>query len=164
MIKLIVAHNLNGTIGRNNQIPWKLKADMEHFKNCTKGQTVVMGRKTFESIGKPLPKRINRVLTTQPDLLAGVENIEVFTDDRILDNIETEDVYIIGGEAVYHRFLDKCDELIITLVESTLVGDAFFHESDRIKELGFKVVDAVEIEPDEENSHAATIFTFRKVL
>lgn len=130
MISLIVAYDKNKSIGNQNTIPWKLKADMKRVKALTTGQTIIMGRKTLESIGHALPNRINRVLTRNPESLQKYENIEIFTDDTILDNIETENVYIFGGAAIYEKYLDRCDELFATEVDAIVNADAKFPDFD----------------------------------
>lgn len=118
MISLIVAYDRNKSIGQGNIIPWKLKADMKRVKELTTNQTIIMGRKTLESIARALPNRINRVLTRNPETLKDYKNIEIFTDDKILDNIETEKIYIFGGAEIYKKYIDICDEMFITEVNS----------------------------------------------
>lgn len=130
MLSLIVAYDKNKSIGNQNTIPWKLKADMKRVKALTTGQTIIMGRKTLESIGHALPNRINRILTRNPESLQKYENIEVFTDDTILDNLETEKIYIFGGAAIYAQYLSRCDELFITEVDAIVNADAKFPDFD----------------------------------
>ena len=129
MLSLIVAYDKNRTIGSENTIPWRLKADMLRVKKLTTNQTIVMGRKTFESIGRPLPNRINRVLTRDAKTLENQVGIEVYSDKQaILENVETEKIFIFGGSTIYSEYIAKCDEMFITEVEAEVAGDSKFPE------------------------------------
>lgn len=130
MLSLIVAYDKNKSIGQENTIPWRLKSDMLRVKELTTNQTIIMGRKTLDSIGKALPNRINRVLTRDKDSLNHYSNIEIYSDDSILENIETEKAYIFGGGTIYSKFLDKCDELFITEVDTIVEADTKFPDFD----------------------------------
>ena len=126
MITLIAACSKNRAIGKDNKLLWHLPNDLKRFKRLTTGKTVVMGRKTFESIGKPLPNRKNIVLTTNKDLL--IEGCEVITSISELNLIE--DIVIIGGEQIYKLFIDLADIIELTLIDKYFDGDAFFPEID----------------------------------
>ena len=131
MLSLIVAYDKNKTIGNENTIPWRLKADMLRVKNLTTNQTIVMGRKTFESIGRALPNRINRILTRNRNSLVQHKNIEVYDDKKaILENVETDKIFIFGGSAIYNEYIDMCDEMFITEVDASIKGDSKFPEVD----------------------------------
>lgn len=130
MLSLIVAYDKNKSIGQENTIPWRLKSDMLRVKELTTNQTIIMGRKTLDSIGKALPNRINRVLTRNKDSLNHYSNIEIYSDDSILENIETEKAYIFGGETIYSKFFDKCDEMFITEVDTIVDADTKFPDFD----------------------------------
>lgn len=127
MISMIVAYANGRVIGQGGKIPWHLPSDMRHFKRVTDGQTVVMGRKTFDSIGKPLPRRRNIVLTH--DAALHLPGVEIIHDPQ--EVFALGDVFIIGGEAIYKYFLDKAAQLYITEVALDTDGDAFFPEWDR---------------------------------
>ena len=127
MINMIVASSENGVIGKDNTLPWKIPEDLKRFKKLTSGNTIVMGRKTFESIGRPLPNRRNIVLTK--NRAWKVKGVEVIHDTRDVFDIE-EDVFIIGGEKVYEAFLPWADNLYLTLVKGDYEGDAFFPIDD----------------------------------
>lgn len=159
MISLIVAYDKNKSIGNQNTIPWKLKADMKRIKALTTGQTIIMGRKTLESIGYALPNRINRVLTRNPESLKKYENIEIFTDDTILDNIETEKVYIFGGAAIYEKYLNKCDEMFITEVDAIVNADAKFPEFD---ENDWELIDKQTFKKDKDNEYNYSFLHYRR--
>lgn len=128
MISLIVAMGNNRVIGKNNQLLWNIPEDMEHFKKTTTGKTVIMGRKTYESIGKPLPKRKNVVLTRDKNFVAP-GCIVIHTLLEALKISETsQETFVIGGEEIYKLFLPFAYKLYITKVDVTLDGDAFFPE------------------------------------
>ena len=159
MISLIVAYDKNKSIGNENTIPWKLKADMKRVKDLTTNQTIIMGHKTLESIGHALPNRINRVLTRNPESLKKNENIEIFTDDTILDNIETEKVYIFGGAAIYEKYLNKCDEMFITEVDAIVNADAKFPEFD---ENDWELIDKQTFKKDKDNEYNYSFLHYRR--
>lgn len=125
MISLIVAYDKNKCIGNENTIPWRLKADMQRVKSLTTNQTILMGRKTFDSIGKPLPNRINRVLTKNKNF--NYDGIEVYYDKKSsLENINTEKIFIFGGSTIYEQYIENCEELFITEVDAIVEGDSYF--------------------------------------
>jgi dihydrofolate reductase len=128
MIKAIVAMNHRRVIGINNQLPWHNKEDLQHFKETTLHQAVVMGRKTFESLKKPLPNRTNYVLTTQADYSApGI--IVIHEIDTLLKQYQSQkDLYVIGGATLYELLLPFCQELIVSYIAGEYKGDAFFPE------------------------------------
>jgi len=123
-IKMIVAMGINNEIGKGNQLLWNIPADLKHFKKTTSGKTVVMGRKTYESIGKALPNRKNIVLsrTFNPNIKGCYQTTEI---DDILSL--HEDVYVIGGEQIYNLFMPHADELIVShVLQEHPDADAFF--------------------------------------
>jgi dihydrofolate reductase len=122
--KAIAAIALNRVIGNGNRIPWHLPEDFKWFKQMTTGQVIVMGRKTYESIGRPLPNRTTIVLTRSGFSAPGVQ---VIGDLREIDpNKETRDIFICGGAQVYEQALPLCSDLYLTLVKREVEGDAFF--------------------------------------
>ncbi len=124
----IVAMTSERVIGRDGKLPWHLPDDLRFFKRTTSGHPIVMGRKTYESIGKPLPNRRNIVLTRDPAWNApGVETIH---RPEELDGLLglTSPVFIIGGAQVYQTFLPLLDELIVTQVRESYPGDVIFPE------------------------------------
>ncbi|MEO0510364.1 MAG: dihydrofolate reductase [Verrucomicrobiota bacterium] len=122
--KAIAAMAENRVIGNAGDIPWHLPEDFKWFKKTTMGGILVMGRKTYDSIGKPLPGRDTFVLSRKPQAIPGVHS---FTDLEMLQHFETEKtVWIAGGAEIYRQTLDFCDELFITRVHRTVEGDTFF--------------------------------------
>ncbi len=130
-IVLIAAVARNGAIGKNNALPWWLKADMTRFKSVTMGHPVVMGRKTWESLGRPLPGRRNLVITRTPEYRA--EGAECFgSPGEALAAIRGEEtVFVIGGAEIYDAFLPCANRMLLTEVEADIDGDAFFPPFDR---------------------------------
>ncbi len=128
-ITLIWAQDQNRLIGKDNDMPWKLPADMAYFKQQTQHKTIVMGRKTWESFGsKPLPNRRNIVLTRDPEFTADGGEI-VHTPEQALELTNNEDeVMIIGGSQIYKLFLAHADRLLVTQIEHEFEGNTFFPE------------------------------------
>ncbi|MFB5758854.1 dihydrofolate reductase [Paenibacillus medicaginis] len=129
-ISMIWAMDKNGTIGRNNSLPWRLPRDMAFFKEQTMNKTVLMGRKTWESFGgKSLPQRKNVVLTHDPDYTAdGADVIHRLEEGMKL--AEQEQLMIIGGAEIYKLFWPYADELIVTRIEEAFEGDTLFPDLD----------------------------------
>ncbi|MEM6396483.1 MAG: dihydrofolate reductase [Bacteroidota bacterium] len=132
-INAIVATDQKGTIGKAGQIPWYLPADLKYFKRTTIGHPVIMGRKTFDSIGRPLPKRTNIVLTRDPFFVATgtavVHSIEEALSHPSISS--SEEVFVIGGGEIYRITLDITDRVFLTKVDTNIEdGDAFFPELD----------------------------------
>lgn len=122
--KAIAAMSLNRVIGAGNQIPWHLPEDFKWFKELTTGNVIVMGRKTFESIGKPLPNRETIILSRSQFSFPGVRTISDLTEINLAN--ESREVFICGGAQVYTQALPLCSELYLTLVKREVKGDAFF--------------------------------------
>lgn len=129
MIKAIVAYDLNGNIGDGGKIPWHLKGDFANFKKITSGHTVVMGRKTFDSIGKPLPNRKNVVLTR--DMNWAREGVEVVHSLEDVFKYQ-EDIFVLGGEEVYRLLMPYVDKLYVTKVYGSFSGDAKFLKQEEL--------------------------------
>ncbi|MTH52074.1 dihydrofolate reductase [Bacillus mangrovi] len=129
MISFVFAMDDKRAIGKNNDLPWKLPADLAHFKRTTLGGTVVMGRKTFESMGsKPLPGRRNVVVTSNHDFKAeGCEILHTVKEISLLEE-EGEELFIIGGAKIFEEMLPHCTKMYVTLIHHTFGGDTFFPE------------------------------------
>src|SRR5258707_9698721 len=125
--KAIAAMSLNRVIGAGNRIPWHLPEDFQWFKKMTTGQVVVMGRKTFESIGKPLPNRTTIVLTRSANTFLGARTVADLQDLDPEDPAwEGKEIYICGGARVYEQALPRCSDLYLTLVKREVDGNVFF--------------------------------------
>ena len=124
-LSLIVAMTKNRVIGKDNQMPWHLPADLAWFRQNTTGKPVIMGRKTFESIGRPLPKRTNIVLSHQP-----FEHDGVIWKDSLESAVDfvrdSEEIMLIGGGQLFNEYLSQADRLYLTEIQTELDGDTFF--------------------------------------
>ena len=126
LLAIIVAADQKRGIGINNTLPWKLPEDLAHFKRLTTGHAIIMGRKTYESIGRPLPNRRNIVITRNPDWSAdGVETVHSLDDARRLVAADAQ-AYVIGGAQVYAQALEIADEVILTEIQGEFACDAHF--------------------------------------
>lgn len=138
ILSIIGAIGKNNEIGKSNALLWDLPADMRHFRETTKGHTVIMGQKTFESIGRPLPNRRNIILTKDTNFNSdGIEI--VYSIEELMELLEKtsnkdEECFIIGGGQIYRLFLDKADKLYITHVDESFPdADTFFPEINMTK-------------------------------
>jgi dihydrofolate reductase len=141
-ISMIVARSRNHVIGKDNQIPWKISADLQFFKKVTMGYPIIMGRKTWESIGRPLPGRRNIVVSRNVNYLAlGAELVGSL--EQALDSLkEFKRVFVIGGQQLFNQAFPLADELFITEIEIQVNGDTYFEipdpsdwqEIDRVQE------------------------------
>jgi len=143
MISLIFAMGRNNALGYKNKMPWHIPADFTYFKRVTMGQPVIMGRKTFESIGKPLSGRTNIVITRSTSF-PNNGCIVVDSVAKAKDLVKDKDSFIIGGAEIYSAFLPTADKLYITEIDNDFEADTFFPEIDYSKwklvscELGMK--------------------------
>lgn len=127
MISFLWAEDDNGLIGNHNKLPWRLPEDLKYFKETTMGHPIVMGRRTFESIGKPLPGRKNIILTRDKDFQA--EDCLVFHSKSKLQEWMGQygsEVFITGGSEIFRLFLDDADRLYVTKIHYKFEGDTFF--------------------------------------
>jgi dihydrofolate reductase len=135
-ISLVVALARNGCIGAQNRLPWNIPEDLKRFREITTGHPIVMGRKTYESIGRPLPKRTNIVITRDPGLkiescvVVGSldEAIAVASGQEVPGH---EEIMVIGGGEIFRQAIHRADRLYLTLIDQEVPGDAFFPEFDR---------------------------------
>ena len=122
-LKAIAAMALNRTIGYQQRLPWHLSEELKHFKETTLNQTLLMGRKTFESMGaRPLPHRKTYILTTQD---VPYEGVQIIHSIEALNSVN-ETVWLCGGAQIYKQFLPSCSELILSVIQKEYPGDAFF--------------------------------------
>lgn len=130
MISLLVAMDQNNVIGYDNDMPWHLPKDLKYFKETTTNHTIIMGRKTYESIGRALPKRRNIVLTrSQNNFPNDIEVIHDLEDIRKLNDAQpNEEFFVIGGGHLYKQVLPFADKLYITEIDATFKGDTYFPE------------------------------------
>jgi len=125
-MRAIAAMSLNRVIGKDGKIPWHIPEDFKWFKKATSGSAVLMGRKTYESLGRPLPNRRNLVVTRSP---VAAEGIEVIADLQAFDPDKVQgDVWVIGGAEIYRQLLPQCEELYLSVIPREVEGDTFFPE------------------------------------
>lgn len=131
-ISIIVATSLNNAIGYENQLIYRLPNDLKRFKALTTGHTIIMGRRTFESLPKgALPNRRNIVLSTNPNIYFAEAETFTSLEEALASCNKTEEVFIIGGESIYKQAIEKADKLYLTLIEdNTKDADAFFPAVD----------------------------------
>jgi dihydrofolate reductase len=154
-ISFIVAKSENNVIGINNTLPWHLKADLQNFKKITMGHHILMGRKTFESIGKALPGRMSLVLSSEPkpnqDSLFWFTNL--FRAIKQAERSGEEELFIIGGEKIFKAALSLCDRIYLTEVEGSIKGDAFFPQ---LSVKNWKTISEQKFSKDADNDHNFT--------
>jgi dihydrofolate reductase len=158
-LAFIVAMDENRGIGYHNQLPWHMPADLQHFKKMTLGKPIIMGRKTYESIGRPLLKRRNIIITRDP--IYRVEGCEVFnTLDAALAAVsDVEEAMMIGGAELFNQLLPKADRLYLTEIHHQFEVDTFFSEIN-LKE--WKVIDEEYHPADDANPYDYTFSTLEK--
>ena len=131
IISLIAAMGRNRVIGKNNSLPWRLPEDMKRFKDLTLGKPVVMGRKTFESIGKPLPDRKNIILTREKSYKSEECVVVHSVDEALRAAKDNEEVMVIGGEQIFREFLPIANKMYLTFIEQDFEGDSYFPHYDK---------------------------------
>ena len=128
MLSIVVAKAKNNIIGKNNELVWHLPEDLKHFKELTTGHTIIMGRKTYESLGKPLPNRKHIIFSQNPDFKVHEENVQVVHSLlEIQDLIEgKEEAFVIGGAMIYNFLMPYVKKMYVTEIKQEFDGDAFF--------------------------------------
>lgn len=149
-ISLIAAMADNRVIGIDNTLPWHLPADLRHFKKITMGKPILMGRKTYESIGKPLPGRTNIIVTTDRGYQAPGCIVVHSIDEALGATQESEEVMVIGGASFYEQLLPRADRLYLTLIHADFAGDAYFPDIDPTQ---WREIGRTDGEPDETNPY-----------
>lgn len=158
-ISLIVAAAENNAIGKDNALLWHLSADLKRFKSLTSGHPVIMGRKTFESIGKPLPNRRNIVISRSLSALDGCEVVASVEEALALVN-DGEEAFIIGGGSVYQALWQKAARLYLTAVKTRLEGDTFIPE---IRPEEWKEISREDFSADEKNEFGYSFIDYVRV-
>lgn len=157
-VSMIVAMAQGGVIGIDNKLPWRLPADLAFFKRTTMGHPVIMGRKTYESIGKPLPGRMNVVLTRDSAYTADGCTV-VHTPEEALQAAAGQNPFVIGGSEVYGLFFGFAERIYVTLIEEHFEGDAYFPE---INPDEWQITSREAGTVDEKNVHPHTFLTFER--
>jgi dihydrofolate reductase len=165
ILSIISAVANNNEIGRKNELLWDLPIDMKHFRETTSGHPVIMGQKTFESIGRPLPNRRNIILTLDKNFKG--ENLEVAYSLEELDSLlkettnESDEAFVIGGGQIYKLFIDKADRLYITHVDASFPdADTFFPIIDTTK---WEKISEDKHEKDDKNIYNCNFVIYKKI-
>jgi len=158
IISLIAALDKNRLIGSDNGIPWHLPADFKHFKAVTMGKPIIMGRKTFESIGKPLPGRLNIVISRSDFSAEGITSASSI-DDALATIDDAEEAVIIGGANIYQQVIDKVDRMYLTHIDASCEGDAWFPEFN-IND--WQETDQLFVKADEKNNYNFSVVTYQR--
>lgn len=162
IISCIVATSNHRVIGKDNDIPWYLPTDLQYFKKVTMGHTVIMGRNCYTSIGRPLPKRTNIIITRDPYFISSNCLVAKSIAEALHlahENGETE-AFILGGGQIYDQTKDIWDKLYLTEVDLTVEGDVFFPEIDMNK---WKLISEQKHQKDDKNEYDYTFKTFEKI-
>jgi dihydrofolate reductase len=159
-LSLIAAHARNGVIGRNNGLPWRLSSDLKRFRELTMGHHIVMGRKTYESIGRPLPGRKMVVVTSRKNFSAPECEIATSLEQAIDLAQGDSEVFFIGGAEIYRQVLDRVDRLYLTSIDAVVEGDAFLPPLDLS---GWRLVSEEEHGADEKNAYPYRFTTYDRV-
>jgi len=156
MIKIIVAMSKNRVIGNNNELIWKLSSDLKRFKELTTGHPIVMGRKTYESIGRPLPNRRNIIITRNTEYsVEGCEVVSSLEEALLLTN---NNCFIIGGGEIYKQSMDIADKIYLTLVHKDFEGDTNFPEIGN----EWAIIDSKDFESDDKNEYNYSFIEYER--
>ena len=161
MLSIIVAKSRNNIIGKNNELIWHLTADLKRFKELTTGHNIIMGRKTFESLGRVLPNRKHIIFSQNPDFKVADENVEVVHSLlQIQELIEgPEESFVIGGAMIYNFLMPYVKKMYITQIDKEFEGDTFF---PKINEEEWKIVEREKGVKDEKNNLDYEFITYER--
>ncbi len=160
-LSMIAAMGKDRVIGKDNNMPWHLPADLQHFKKTTFGCPIIMGRKTYDSIGRPLPGRLNIILSRNTKLqIEGCSVVNSLEDALALAKESgVDEVFITGGAHLYNKFLANADRLYLTLIDETFEGDTYFPD---YTQLNWKEVERENHLADDKNLHNYSFITLDK--
>ncbi|MFT5850171.1 MAG: dihydrofolate reductase [Colwellia sp.] len=150
LLSMIVAHADNRIIGKDNNMPWHLPADLAYFKKTTLGKPIIMGRKTYESIGRPLPGRQNIVISRDQNYRADGVDSATSVEQALLLAGEVDEVMVIGGGAIYSHCLPLANRLYITHIKADIDGDTQFPEYNTVED--WQLTSSVKLSADDKNS------------
>lgn len=162
MVTIIAAIGLNNALGKDNDLIWHLPADLKRFKETTSGFPIIMGRKTFESIGRPLPNRTNIIVTRNADYHQEGCIVKRSLKEAVESVSNEENAFIIGGAQIYNQAIEYglADRLDITLLQESFEADVYFPEFDKME---WKLISRKDFEKDEKNPHNYSFLQFKKV-
>ena len=158
IVSQIAAMSENHVIGKNNQLLWHMPEDLKHFKNTTSGHTVIMGRKTFDSVGKPLPRRRNIIITRQNITIEGCEVVNSIEAALALCAGDDE-VFIVGGAEIYKQSLHLTNRVYLTIIHHYFEGDSFFPQ---LSQNDWKEVSHENHPVDDKNAFPYSFITYQR--
>lgn len=159
-LSIVVAMSKGNVIGRAGGLPWRLSADLRRFRRLTTGHTIVMGRKTYESIGRPLPERRTIVVTRQVEFSApGVETAHSLAAALEMGSSANEEVFVVGGAEIYRQALALADRLYVTHVDADVRGDTFFPAID---DADWQEMEREDHPADEKNEFAMSFVIYER--
>lgn len=159
-VSFVVAYDRRGVIGKDNALPWRIPADMRHVRRLTIGKPLIMGRRTYESIGRPLPDRTSIVLTRDPSFAAEGVLVARTAEEALALAGDAPEVIVFGGAEVFRRFLPRADRMYVTEIDAEVDGDTFFPEFDRSE---WRETERETHEPDAEDPHRYAFITLERV-
>jgi len=159
-ISIIVAASINNVIGNSGNLPWHLPGDLKHFKEITMGKPMIMGRTTWDSIGRALPGRQSIVMSRQPDFVAAGADVAATVEDALALAGAATEVMIIGGGELYRQFLPRTARIYLTRVHVRIDGDTYFPELD---ENDWRVVEEEHFLSSDTREHAFDFLTMERV-
>jgi len=159
---MIAAMGKNRVIGKDNTMPWHLPADLQHFKKTTLGCPIIMGRKTYDSIGRPLPGRLNIILSRNTHLaIEGCSVVNTLEDAMTLaEKTDASEIFITGGSHLYNKFLENTDRLYLTLIDEEFEGDTYFPD---YTQLTWNEIERDEHSSDEKNPYDYSFITLDRL-
>ena len=162
MLSIIVAKAKNNIIGKDNSLIWHLPEDLKRFKKLTTGHTIIMGRKTFESLGRVLPNRHHIILCNDAQMNIDNENVEILEDISMLDKYvkDEEEHFVIGGATMYKLLMPMCSKMYITEIDKDFEGDVSFPEINLNE---WKVTQREDGPADDENSFDYEYVTYERI-
>ncbi|HVE72699.1 MAG TPA: dihydrofolate reductase [Thermoanaerobaculia bacterium] len=161
-LSLLAALSTNNVIGRDNQVPWRLSTDLKRLKAMTMGHHVILGRKTYESVGRPLPGRTNVVITRQesyaPEGVTVVHSLEEAV--RVAERNGDDEAFLLGGAEIYAQAMHRADRMYLTRVHAEVDGDTWFPEFDDVSE--WQLTDSEHFDADEKNEYPFSFLTYER--
>jgi len=159
-VAIIVAMDKQGLIGRNNDLPWKLSADLKYFRRVTMGKPLVMGRNTHESIGRPLPGRKNIIVTSNANYHVDGCTVVSSLDQALLACDDAEEVMVMGGASLYEQLLPQADRVYLTHVNAELEGDTWFPQWNKDQ---WQEISREDHQADEKNQYPYSFVVYDRV-
>jgi dihydrofolate reductase len=161
-LSLLAALSTNNVIGRDSQVPWRLSTDLKRLKAMTMGHHVIMGRKTYESVGRPLPGRTNVVITRQDQYAPEGVTVVHSLEDAILlaERGGDEEAFVLGGAEIYAQAMHRADRMYLTRVHAEVEGDTYFPDFDDVSE--WRLTDAEHFDADEKNEYPFSFLTYER--